>query len=83
LVDEAQGESRGVVILIDRKEYRAPSDEMTGEQIRQLSQPSIGPDRDLWQEVPAGHDRLISNDEEVELRNGTHFFTAPSTINPG
>lgn len=71
------------VIFIDRKEYRAVSDQMTGEQIRLLSDPPIGPNRDLWLDVPGGHDELIGNDQMITLRDGMHFFTAPATINPG
>jgi hypothetical protein len=81
--DEVGHEPEHPKIFIDRKEFRAHSDEMTGEQIRHLPNPPIGPDRDLWLDVPGGHDKLIGNNEVVELRNGMHFFTAPATINPG
>jgi hypothetical protein len=71
------------IISIDRKPYRAPDDEMTGEQIRHLPAPPIGEDRDLWLDVPGGHDELIGDDQSVQLREGMHFFTSPVTINPG
>jgi Multiubiquitin len=71
------------IIFIDRKEYKAPLSSMTGAQLRVLADPDIGPDRDLWQEVPGGEDRIVENDESLELRNGEHFYSAPSTINPG
>ena len=72
-----------VLIFIDGKEYRVRSDDLTGEQIRNLVTPPIGPDRDLWLDVPGGSDEKISNEKIVELRNGMHFFTAPAQINPG
>jgi hypothetical protein len=46
-------------------------------------EPPIGPDRDLFEVVPGHSDRKIENNEEVDLRNGTRFFTAPAHINPG
>lgn len=71
------------VIHIDRKQYRAPTEKMTGAELRLLADPDIGPERDLWQEVPGGDDNLVDNDEPIKLRNGMHFYSAPSTINPG
>lgn len=72
-----------IQIQIDRVHYEVDVTEMTGEQLRQLPQPPIGPDRDLFEVVPGHSDRKIENNEEVELRNGTRFFTAPAHINPG
>lgn len=71
------------VIHIDRKRYEAPSPSMTGTELRALATPPIGPDRDLWQEVPGGVDNLVESDEVIELKPGMHFYSAPSTINPG
>ena len=81
--DQEASERGPVVIHIDRREYRAPSDDMTGAKIRQLVNPPIGPDRDLWLEVPGGTDEKIGNDQVVELRPGMQLFTAPATITPG
>lgn len=72
-----------IQIQIDRVHYEVDVTHMTGEQLRQLPQPPIGPDRDLFEVVPGHSDRKIENNEEVELRNGTRFFTAPAHINPG
>jgi hypothetical protein len=72
-----------IKIQIDRIHYAVDVTQMTGEQLRQLPQPPIGPDRDLFEVVPGHSDRKIENNEEVELRNGTRFFTAPAHINPG
>lgn len=83
MTDEEDHGHEGVVIFIDRVQYRVQGDDLSGEQIRHLVQPPIGPDRDLWLEVPGGSDEKIEDSQIVELRNGMHFFTAPATINPG
>lgn len=72
-----------VVIHIDRKPFKVREDEMSGAELRSLPDPGIGPEFDLWLEVSGGEDRRIENEEAVKLRNGMHFFTAPSVINPG
>jgi Multiubiquitin len=71
------------VIHIDRKSYEVHEPELTGAQLRKLPNPDVGPEFDLWLEVPGGEDRRIADDEEVRLKEGLHFFTAPSVINPG
>ena len=72
-----------IQIQIDRVHYEVDVTHMTGEQLRQLPKPPIGPDRDLFEVLPGHSDRKVENSEEVELRNGTRFFTAPAHINPG
>jgi len=71
------------VIHIDRREFKVPGPTITGAQLRQLPSPPIGPDFDLYEEVPGGEDKLIEDDTVVELKNGLHFFSVPKTINPG
>ena len=56
---------------------------MTGAEIRLVPPNPIGPDRDLFEVVPGGTDKKIGNDDVVQIRNGTRFFTAPAQINPG
>ena len=75
-------------IRIDRKDYELTDDQLTdgaltGSELRQLAEPPIGPDRDLFEIVPGGSDRKIENTDKVEIRNGMRFFSAPTTINPG
>jgi len=70
-------------IQIDRNHYTVTLREMTGLQLRHLPSPPIGPDRDLFEVVPAGSDRKISNEQLVEIRDGLRFFSAPAQINPG
>ena len=82
-------QNRGIVIQIDRKEYRLtdkPPDRkiiMTGWELRKLADPDIDEKRDLFEVVPGGSDKKIGNDEEVEIRDGMRFFSAPALINPG
>jgi hypothetical protein len=70
-------------IQIDRTEYAVHKERMTGEELRHVPPTPIGPDRDLFEVVPGGSDRKISNDEVVEIRSGLRFFIAPAQINPG
>ena len=79
---------RRLTIRIDRKEYRVPPElldrgRLTGQQIRRLADPNIGPERDLFEVVPGGSDRKIADDEWVVIRNHLRFFSAPAVINPG
>lgn len=78
------GKDPGIPIQIDHKKYTAPTTPMTGSQLRTLADPDIGSDRDLWLTVPGpADDLLIGNDLKVDLKPGMHFYTAPTTINPG
>lgn len=79
---EARGQ-RPYEIKIDRTEYKVPEHKRSGEQLRQIPTPHVGPDRDLFEVVPGGSDRKIANEEEVTMRDGLRFFTAPAQINPG
>lgn len=73
-----------ITIVIDREHFRVPERSITGAELRNLPNPPIGPDRDLYLEVKGpGDDRLIEPTDVVELEEGMHFFTAPATITPG
>lgn len=73
-----------IPIQIDRKPYKAPKSPMTSAELRQLADPDIGEDRDLYLTVPGpGDDDLIEDRASVELKPGMHFYTAPRSINPG
>lgn len=76
-------QEKQIVIHIDRTKFKVRKGEMTGAQLRALPDPDVGPEFDLWLEVPGGEDRKIENGQEVKLKDGMHFFTAPSVINPG
>jgi hypothetical protein len=73
-----------ITIHIDREEFKVHERVLTGAELRRLPDSDIGPDRDLYLTVKGpGDDRLIEDDDRVELEPGMHFFTAPRTINPG
>jgi hypothetical protein len=80
---EPKKHEREFHIQIDRVHYTVTQHVMTGEQLRHVPNPPIGPDRDLFEVVPGGTDRKIADDEKVEIRDGKRFFTAPAQINPG
>ena len=70
-------------IQIDRVQFTVDKEQITGAELRQLPTPAIGPDRDLFEVVPGGTDKKITDDMVVTLHNGLRFFTAPAQINPG
>ena len=73
-----------ITIKIDKETFHVNESSMTGHELRALEEPPIGPERDLFLVVPGPtDDPKIGDDEVVELKNGMHFFTAPSTITPG
>lgn len=70
-------------IVIDNKQYQAPARTMTGAQLRRLAEPDIGPNYDLWQEVPGGEDNLVDDNEHVKLHDCMGFYSSSCEINPG
>lgn len=71
-------------IHIDHKPCRAPRTPMTGAELRALADPPIGADRDLFRVVPGPEDDVkVGDAESVDLKSGMHFYSAPTTINPG
>lgn len=82
-----QGDGKGhdkVTIHIDKEVFHVEQESMTGAEMRQLPKPPIGPERDLFLVVPGPADDIrVEDNQEIELKDGMHFFTAPSTINPG
>jgi hypothetical protein len=72
-----------VTIHIDNKQYKSPSP-TTGAALYVLGHVASG--YDLWLEVhgKGSDDDLIANDSaSVVLKNGDHFYTAQSSLNPG
>lgn len=70
------------VIHIDRKKYEVDDSQLTGAEIRQLT--GLGPDIDLYLEEHGDEDdRLITDGDSVDLKNGMHFFSTPKYIDPG
>jgi hypothetical protein len=82
--DPAQKNHEQITIHIDRVAFRVTEGPITGQQLRDLPDPPIGPDRDLYLEIKGpGEDQLIQPTDTVELEEGIHFFTAPAHITPG
>jgi hypothetical protein len=72
-----------ITVHIDKKPYKVDVEELTGAQLRALSDPDISAGYELLLEVPGGDDRPIGDDETVALNPGIHFFSAPRNITPG
>jgi hypothetical protein len=82
--EQADNGNRAIPIFIDETRYDAPSLHMTGTALRALPQPKVSNDRDLWLEVPGPKDdELIRPEKTYEVKPGSKYYTAPSTINPG
>ena len=72
-----------VPIYIDGTKYHPEGDKLTGAQLRLVPSPPVGSDRDLWLDSVDELDKLIEDDELVELEPNMRFFTVPRVINPG
>jgi hypothetical protein len=70
-------------IQIDRTHYTVAKEQMTGSELRQVPNPPIGPERDLFEVVPGHPDRKVGENDSIEIKSGARFFTAPAHINPG
>lgn len=69
-------------IHIDKKEYFAQKNPMTGTELKALA--GITGDFDIFKIVPGhGDDVKIGDEEPVHLKNGDHFYSVPRTLNPG
>ena len=81
---EHNPEHQGVPVYMDRVHYDAPSHHMTGQALRDLPNPPVPADRDLWLEVEGpSDDELIRPERQYEVKTWAHYYTAPKTINPG
>lgn len=81
---EHEQETRPIPISIDKEHFKVPKTPMTGAELRTLPKPDVPADRDLWLEVHgSADDILVTPDQSIDLKPGMHFYTAPSTINPG
>jgi hypothetical protein len=70
-------------IQIDREHFQVTRPKLTGAELRKLPEPDVPADRDLYEVRPGEDDLLIEDGNEVVMRNGLRFFTAPGQINPG
>lgn len=82
--DEERGDHKPkeVTIHVDGTAYKSPNP-TTGAALYVLGKVKEG--YDLFREVRGkGDDELIKNEgSPVELKNGDHFYSAQSTLNPG
>jgi len=71
-----------VPIKIDKNNLTTPA-ETTGAALYTLG--GVGAEYDLWLEVPGpDEDQLITNTTEpIDVKPGSHFFTAKKSLNPG
>jgi hypothetical protein len=72
-----------VPIYIDGTKYHPDSRGLTGAQVRQLPSPPIGADRDLWLDIVDELDKLVEDNDVVDLMPNMRFFSVPRVINPG
>ncbi len=75
------GENKPVEIHIDDKAYKAPKNPMIGHELKELG--NVPANYDLWKKVPGKDDDRIKDNQSVQLKNGDHFYSAPSSLNPG
>ena len=52
-------------IQIDRVHYTVEQDALTGAELRALADPQIGPERDLFEVVPGGTDRIRHDSRHI------------------
>ncbi len=77
------GKPDTVKIQIDRGHFNVPRKTLLGAELRQVPDPDIPADRDLFEVRPSAEDVLVADDDAVDMRPGLRFFTAPGRINPG
>ena len=71
-----------LIVHIDHKPYEAPSNPMTGRQLKELG--GLNPSDRLFLEVSGkGDDRQIGDDENVTLEPGMQFYHLPPDITAG
>jgi len=81
--DPALSRQGGISVIIDGVTCFAPGRQLTGAELRNLPEPPVATDRDLWQEVDGDLDQIIQPDDKVDLHAQMRFFTVPRVINPG
>lgn len=80
--DHGNSQDHVIPIFIDEVKFTLHSGVQTGAELRELV--PVPADRDLWLEVPGPKDDvLIRPDMQYDVGPGSHYYTAPSTINPG
>src|SRR5690242_18768048 len=81
--EAASSQLGGTSIIIDNVPCFAPRRQLSGTDLRNLPNPPIAADRDLWQEVDGDLDRAVNPGDTVDIRPQMRFFSVPRVINPG
>jgi hypothetical protein len=73
-----------IPIEIDHKPYKVPSDKnpVTGKYLRDLPEPAVSNDYDLWLRLP-GDDEVVEPEDTIRLEPGMYFYTAKKELTPG
>lgn len=78
----AHNETKAIPVFIDEVKFELSNAQQTGAQLRALV--PVPADRDLWLDTHGNKDDiLIRPEESYEVKPGSQYYTAPSTINPG
>jgi hypothetical protein len=76
----------GVTIYIDHKPYSAASAHVTGAELRELPNPPIGADKDIFHAISGKSDDIKVGDADVvdinlrEVNHGRHFYSARKAL---
>lgn len=71
-----------VSIIIDKKQFFAEKNPITGAELKALA--GIQPGYDLFKKIPGQADDVkVAEQIAIEIKNGDHFYSAPTTLNPG
>ena len=73
-------EPKAFTIEIDGAKYDWAGEKITGAQIRGLPPNPIPSNRVLLQVIANQHDRLVKDDETIEVRGDLRFFTTPEEV---
>lgn len=73
-----------IKIKLDHEHFEVEGPTITGAELRALPDPDLAEDRDLYLTVHGSEaDRVIANDDVVEVEKNMDFFSAPRQIAPG
>lgn len=80
--EKPKDKDKKLSIHIDKKQYFAPAETMTGTELKTLG--GVAAAYDLFKDVPGqGDDEKIADNQSVKLKNGDHFYSVPKELNPG
>jgi len=75
---------RTISIYLNSRAFRVHEGSVTGDTLKQLPNPPIGPDYDLVRIVPGdAQDLFVRPDEVIDLEDQDAFFTVPQSIMAG